>query len=78
MLGLTRDLVLQGKILARVVDASEHEVLPYEDSVFVARLVEGILLVGASTPHTQHRHLGTLGEVDESADCCGRDRPAQK
>ena len=44
----------------RIRTAGEHEVLPYQYAVAVCLVVELVVLVDASTPHTQHIHVGSL------------------
>ena len=55
--GLLPD-VFQKPRIARIHAATEHEVLPDENSHFVAEVIEVITLINASAPNAQHVHVG--------------------
>mgnify|MGYP006955994641 CR=1 FL=1 len=44
--------------------ARKHEVLPDEDAVAVAKLVEKVAFVGAAAPDAEHVHVGVGGVED--------------
>ena len=44
--------------LSRIRAAGKHEVLPYHQPHLVAEVVEQIVLIDASTPYTNHVHIG--------------------
>ena len=57
--GLGLDLVRQQML--RICGAGEEEVLPHHQAQLVARLVEGVVLVDAAAPHTDHVDVRRLG-----------------
>ena len=57
--------ILQTFCCHRICAASEHEVLPNQNAVFVTKVVEKIILVDAAAPDTEHIHVG----IDRIEDC---------
>ncbi len=49
--------VIQKFLRRRIHAASEHEILPHEDSHFVAQLVKQVRFVNAAAPDAQHIHV---------------------
>ena len=56
LFGLEFDALEDG-LMGRVDAATEHEILPDEQSQFVTGLVENIVLVDAAAPNTNHGHV---------------------
>ena len=44
-------------LVSRICGAGKHEVLPYEDTVAVAEIIEIIILIHAASPYTDHIHI---------------------
>src|SRR4051812_13632679 len=64
---LRRDALAELLIPTGKRHAGEQYVLPHADAQLVARFVEGLVLVPAATPHTQHVHVGGRGVLAPGA-----------
>ncbi len=58
------DIVEQG-LVVRIHRAGEHEVLPHQDAVPVAQVVDIVVLVDAAAPDAQHVHVRIGSRADD-------------
>ena len=57
----------------RVLTARKHEILPYHEAEPVAQVIEDVLFVEPSPPHTEHVHVGIPRHPEEAVVCRRRD-----
>src|SRR5262245_162055 len=50
--------VIKKRLVSRIHAASEHEILPDEDSHLIGNLIEMIRLINAAAPDADHIHVG--------------------
>ena len=62
--GFDADILGKGVIFG-IDPAGEDEILPDENAVAVAQVVEAILLVEPAAPHAQHVHVRRGGVTDQ-------------
>ena len=64
--GLDADVLDEGRVIQRVDAAREDELLPDEDAVAVAQIVEAFLFVQAAAPDAQHVLVRFDGRADQA------------
>ena len=63
--------------IRRIKGAGKHEVLPNQQSKFVAQIVKILALIDATTPHADHVHVG-LRRADEITFVISPSQPGHK
>jgi len=56
--------ILQKSGIARKHGTGKHEVLPNQNSVFVAQIVKPVVFVNSTTPNAQHVEIGDFGGMN--------------
>ncbi len=74
MIAQTLDIVIhllgnafQEYRISRINGASEHEILPYQDAVFICKVIKAIILVSASSPYTDDIHIGFFDVTEQGS-----------
>ena len=57
--------IVEEFLTARVHGTGKHEILPYQDAVFIAEVVKEVVLIDTASPHAQHVHVGILYIADK-------------
>ena len=65
IVSLGTDLGHELFIVAGIVNAGEHKVVPHEDAVFVTGSHEGVGSVDTAAPDAHHRHIGIAAGSDK-------------
>src|SRR5947207_2403719 len=59
--------VFKKRFIARIQAAAEHEILPDENSHFVAKLIEIITLIDSTAPYPKHVHISVAHRPNQFA-----------
>ena len=52
-------------LISREHAAGKHHVLPNQDTIFIAKIIEYILLINTPTPDTKHVHIGICSRLND-------------
>ena len=63
-MGLLLDKI-EKSLVSRIHGASEHGILPQENSQLVSQIVKLVRLIYSATPHSQHVHIGVASATQE-------------
>ena len=77
IVSLGTDLGHELFIVAGIVNAGEHKVVPHEDAVFVTGSHEGVGSVDTAAPDAHHRHIGIAAGSDKVVILLGSHRSRQ-
>src|SRR2546421_8029402 len=59
--------VFKKRFIARIQATAEHEILPDENSHFVAKLIEIVTLINSAAPNPQHIHVSVAHGLNQFA-----------